>query len=116
MAYAPEYARRDEHFMLVVAIDLALDADIGCREPGDPRRWPVAVNPATVDLDLKNWRQQTRERPVETVIDSATSFYQMIQGRKIRNDSFVCDGRIVEREGPDEKAIAGNSVCVCRMR
>ena len=33
-------------------------------------------------------------------------FVQMIQGRKIRNDSFVGDGRIVEREGPDEKTCA----------
>jgi hypothetical protein len=40
----------------------------------------------------------------------------MIQGGKIRDDSFVCDGRIVERERAHEEAIAGNSVCVCRMR
>jgi hypothetical protein len=74
------------------------------------------VNPATVDLDLKNRRQETGERPIEAVVDNAASFYRVIQRGKIRNDGFVGDRRIIERERADEEAIAGNSVCVSRMR
>ena len=57
MPDAPQDAGRDEHFMLVVPINLAFDAYIGCIEPGGPRRRPVAVYPGAVDLGLKNRRQ-----------------------------------------------------------
>ena len=113
MPDAPERPRRYQHFVLIVAIDFAFDADIGCCEPRGPRRWPVAVYPAAVDLDLENGRKQTRERPIETVIDGVASGDRMIERRKIRHNGLVRNGRIVEREGADEEAITGNAV---RMR
>jgi hypothetical protein len=74
------------------------------------------VYPTAVNLDLENRRQQPGERPIEAVIGGVATFDRMIERGKIRHNGLVGDGRIVEREGPDEKAIAGNSVCVCRMR
>ena len=85
-------------------------------KPRGPRCWPVAVYPTAVNLDLENRRKQPGERPIEAVIAAVATFDRMIERGKIRHNGFVGDGRIVECEGPDEKAIAGNSVCVCRMR
>ena len=89
--------------MLIVAIDFAFDADIGCGESRGPRGWPVAMNPAAVDLNLENRRQQTGKRPIEAIVDGVPSFDGMIEGRKIRHDGLVGDRRIVKRERADEK-------------
>ena len=76
----------------------------------------VLMNPATIDLDLKDRRQQARERPIEAVIDRIASIDRTIKDGKIRHDSLVGDGWIVKRKGADEEAISRNTVCVYRMR
>src|SRR6516165_1115884 len=99
MPDAPQDTRRYQHFVLIVAVDLAFDADVGCCKARCPGRWPVLMNPATIDLDLKNRRQQARKRPIEAVIDSTASIGRTIKDGKIRHDSLVGDGWIVKRKG-----------------
>jgi hypothetical protein len=71
------------------------------------------VYPAAVDLDLENGRKQARERPIKTVIDGVASRDRIIERGKIRHNSLVRHGGIIEREGADKEAITGNAV---RMR
>ena len=71
--------------------------------------------PAAINLDLQNRRKQPGEGPIEAVISGVASFDRMIEGGKMRHDSLVRDGRIIERERADEEPIAGNSVCTCRL-
>jgi hypothetical protein len=69
------------------------------------------VYPAAVDLGLEIGRQQTGKRPLEAIVGSVSSFDRTVQSGKIRHDSLVRHGRVVERERPDEEPIARNAVC-----
>ena len=66
--------------MLVVAVNLTLNPDLGCIEPRGPCRWPVAVCPAAVNLGLEEGRQETGEGPIKTVVGGFASFDRTVQG------------------------------------
>ena len=63
------------------------------------------MHPAAVDLNLQHRGQQPGKRPIKPIVDGVPAFDGVIEGRKIRHDSFVRDRWIVERERPHEEAI-----------
>src|SRR5689334_22539855 len=82
MPDTPQKPRRDEHFVLVVAIDFALNAHIYCGKSRSPRGWPVAMNPAAIDLNLKNRRQQAGKRPIKPIVDGIPTFDEVVNVEK----------------------------------
>jgi hypothetical protein len=101
--------------MQIVPVDLALEVHARNVEPRSPADAPVAVDPAAVHADTERRGQQAKQRPVEGIIDdlAIANFRRVLERRVERNDCFVGDGGVVERQRTGEKSVAGNAVSMC---
>src|SRR6516225_8732547 len=98
--------------MEIVPVDLALEINAGDFESRSSANAPIAVNPAAVHADAERRSQQAKERPVEGIIGdlAIADFRRVLECRVERNDCFVSDGGVVERQRTGEKTVAGDAV------
>src|SRR6478736_4846496 len=67
-ADTPRHSGRDQGLMQTIAINLAFECQVGGFKPGSPKSAPIAVKPAAVNSERESWREQARERPIESVV------------------------------------------------
>ena len=96
MADAPRKADRYQRFMLVIAISLIFEADVGLVGSRCLADRPVLMNPAAVCRECQRRRQQPLEGPVDAVLVDVAAPCRVVKLTVEREDGLVGDRRIVE--------------------